>query len=148
MRICKKFVVILCVLILTVVLALPVFAAAPANSRCGILGITSGGDSAQLYLAVCVEEEDGKYVYSGTRPIQQQQFLYVSVTDSLDFNSYYEITEDKQYDAIKGVYRFELGSKLEAGSKADVFPKIVSAKRNDIVYFVYLDMDGAETFVS
>jgi len=148
MRICKKFIIIPFVLILAFVLALPAFASAPANSCCGLLAISSGEDDAHLYLAVCVQEDDGKYVYTGTRPIQQQQYFYSSVTDSLYFNSYYEITEDRHYDAIKGVYRFELGEKFESGSEADVFPMIVSAKRNDTVYFVYLDLDDDNVFVS
>ncbi len=134
-------------LILCMSIVFPVCAAKPQKCDCGLLQIMTGEENLQLYMAVCVAEADGNYVYSGNRPIQQQTALYASATNDLYYNNYYEIEEDTEYDSVQGVYRFELKEKVETGSQADVFPKMAEVSVNETVYFVHLDMDENDIFV-
>lgn len=144
----KKIAVsILLVLVLCMSLALPVSAAKPQKSDCGLLMITTSGEDVQYCLAVCIAEEDGNFVYSGQHPIQQQVGLYASATNALEYNNVYQLIEDAEYDDVQGVYRFSLGEKVESGTEADVYPEIADAQKNDTVYFVYLDMNESDVFV-
>lgn len=63
-------------LLFNAALVLPVSAAKPQKSNCGMLLITTSGEDANIYMAVCVEEEDGRFVYSGNHPIEQQVGMY------------------------------------------------------------------------
>lgn len=144
----KRIFSVVLVLILTLMLALPVSAAKPQKSDLGLLMISTSGNDVQHHLAVCIAEEDGDFVYSGQHPIQQQEGLYASVTNKLEYNSVYEIEEDTEYEEIKGVYRYELKEKVQSGSSADVFLKTAAVKKNETVYFVHLDMEDNNVFVT
>lgn len=144
----RHFLSAVLLLVLCMAMALPVCAAKPKKSSSGILCITTSGEDLQYHMAVCVEEEDGNYVYCGSHPIQQQVGLYVSVTNSSETNNFYKLEEDTTYDAVKGVYRFELGEKAKNGSEADLFPKMAAVSKDETVYFVHLDMDESEVFVT
>ncbi len=148
MKVCRKLGVFMAVLLLMSAIALPVSAAKPQKTDCGALLITTSGEDAQICMAVCVTEEDGNFVYSGNRPIQQQIGLYSSVTASLEFNNVYEIEEDSEYAEVQGVYRFALKEKAQNGTEADVFPAMGSVKKGETVYFVHLDMDESSVFVT
>ena len=134
-------------LLFNAALVLPVSAAKPQKSNCGMLLITTSGEDANIYMAVCVEEEDGRFVYSGNHPIEQQVGIYASVTNSLEGNNAYEIEEDTDYTAVPGIYRFALKEKVQSGSAADVFPEMAAAKKNETVYFVHLNLDENDVFV-
>jgi len=134
-------------LVLSILFVLPVSAAKPSESSFGLLWIANSSEDILQHMAVCVSEEDGNYVYAGVHPIQQQVCLYSTVTGTLSYNSIYELEEDTEYDAIKGVYRFALGETVDSGSEADIFPKMASVKRNDNVYFVKLDLLANDPFV-
>lgn len=144
----RHFLSAVLLLVLCMAMALPVSATKPKKSSSGILCITTSGEDVQYHMAVCVAEEDGSFVYCGSHPIQQQVGLYVSVTNSSETNNFYELEEDTTYDAIKGVYRFELGEKAKSGSEADLFPKMAAVSKDETVYFVHLDMDEREVFVT
>lgn len=143
----RYFMAVLIVL-LCVSLALPVAAAKPETASSGILAITTGGTDTQLYMAVCVTEEDGKYVYSGNHPIQDQTVVYYTVTNSVAYNSGYAVEEDSEDTAVQGIYRFKLGDKLSSGSEADVLPDLVPVTKNETVYFVHMDLNNSECFVA
>lgn len=141
----RSFVVALLVLMLLLSNVPFALAAKPKASSVGIFGINSNQSDMVLYTAVCIEEEDGLFVYTGQHPIDQQIGVYMSLTDSLSANSGYSIEEDTTYNAISGVYRFALGDKVKSGSEPDINPKMASVKRNDIVYFTHLSLDGKES---
>lgn len=148
MKVCRKRIFpIALVLLLSMALVFPVSAAKPQKSDVGVLAISNGGSDERYHLAVGVSTEDGNYVYAGQHPIQQQICAYASVTNSLEYNNIYEIEEDTEYDEIKGVYRFAVKEKLQTGSSADVFHKVAEVKRNDTVYFVFLDVNDSNFFV-
>lgn len=134
-------------LLLCVTMALPVSAAKPQKNTCGLLAITTSGEDMQFHMAVCVEEEDGNYVYCGTHPIQQQIGLYVTVTNALDANNYYTLEEDLEYDGPAGIYRFALGDKAIIGTEPDLFPKMAAVRKDETVYFVHADLDESDIFV-
>lgn len=135
-------------LVLCMAMALPVSAAKPKKNICGLLAIANSEEDIQYYTAVCVEEEDGNYIYCGSHPIQQQAGLYASLTTSGAMNSIYELEEDTTYDEIKGVYRFELGEVLQNGSEADLFPQMGATGKNETVYFVHLDTAQGNSLVT
>ncbi len=148
MKASKKLVLsVVLVILLNMTMALPVSAAKPEKSGCGLLLIATSENDIQIYMAVCVEEENGNYIYSGNHPIQQQVGLYATVTNAQTYNNTYDIDEDIEYEEVEGVYRFALKEKLESGSEADVFPKMEAVKRNETVYFVHLDMNEDDMFV-
>ncbi len=148
MKVSKRWIpLVALVLLVSLMMALPVSAAKPKKSDCGLLLISTSGEDIQLCMAVCIAEEDGDYVYSGSRPIQQQIALYSSATNSLEYNSAYDVEEDTDYDGVQGVYRFKLGEKLESGSEADVFPGTAAVSKGDTVYFVHLDVDVSDVFI-
>lgn len=148
MKLYKKTVFsVVLVLLLCMTLAIPVSAAKPMKSDCGLLMITTSGTDIQYCMAVCVAEEDGNYVYSGNHPIQQQVALYASSTNALEYNNIYAVEEDSEYDEVQGVYRFALKEKVQSGSEADVYPEMAAVKKNDVVYFVHLNMDENDVFV-
>ena len=144
----KITVAILLVIVLCTTLALPVSAAKPQKSDCGLMMITTSGEDMQYYLAVCIAEENGNFVYSGQHPIQQQIGFFASATNALEYNNIYQLEEDAEFDEVKGVYRFSLGEKVESGSEADVFPQIAGVKKNDTVYFVHMDMNENDIFIA
>lgn len=148
MKACRKILFsAVMVLLLVTMMVLPASAAKPQKSDCGILMITNSGEDVQYHLAVCIQEEDGNFVYSGQHPIQQQVGLYASATNALEYNSVYDVEEDTEYNGVRGVYRFALTEKLEGGSEADVFPEMASVRKNDTVYFVHLDMNASDVFL-
>lgn len=144
MKMCRKFFLAVMLVALCASMVLPVSAAKPADNSVGLLGITTHGTDSQYYLAVCIAEEDGNYVYSGNHPIQAQTVMYATLTNASDVNSAYAVQEDTEYEGAQGIYRFALGERFQQGTAADVFPKVEAVSKSDTVYFVSLDMNDAD----
>lgn len=124
-------------------LVMPVFASErSARESCGLLAVFNGNEVGALHMAVCVDEGEDAYVYTGIRPIDAQKGVFVSVLNGENINELYDLTEDTAYSQIPGVYRFVLGEGYGGGSKPDVFPKAGKVRSGDTVYFVKLERES------
>ena len=129
----------LTVLALLCAVVTTVFASArSAQENCGLLGVVDGDENVVFHLAVCVSEDDGNYVYCGTKAIGSQSCAYASLLNGDTLNEAYNLDTYDTVDWMPGIYRYELGEESGAATRPDIFPKSALAKSGETVYFTKL----------
>lgn len=144
----QTMLVLLALVLCVAMMAMPA-AASSLTLKTGSFGVAyisnNNGDMHRFEIAACATSEEGTFVYSAVRPIQDQMALFGTFVGNSTGNAGYVLEEDSSYSGPDNLHRFRIAETLQNGSRADTFAELKPVKAKDSVIFLYID--ESENFV-